>query len=647
MDTNTIKKEIVREPRSAMFKHGGWRKLLAKHRTLYITIFELFSIVFGYYLAFLVRFDFKIPDDQIKVFLTTLPFLIVARFIGYFIFKISSNSWLYPGMSDLMDIMKAAVTGSAVFIAMMVFIFRLEGYPRSVLLIEMLLNMTLIGGTKYTIRYIRENRRSGFPKKSKNALIVGAGRAGILTLNEIKASSDLGIQVVGFVDDDPGKKGMMIQGIPVRGSSEDIPALIKEYDVDEVIIAIPSAPYKKIMRIKNIAMKENVEIKVLPTLRKLLSGDLLSYNGQNVSFDELLGRRITTFKRESDFRLLEQEIRNKTVVVTGAGGSIGSELCKQIAEFKPRMLIMYERHECSLYNIEMKLKRDYPKIEILPVLGDILDREKLQDLFSCYKIDLIYHAAAYKHVPMMEREPFEAVKNNIIGTRNVAECAVEYDVEKFVLISTDKAVKPANVMGTTKRIAELIVQSLNNYNKTRFISVRFGNVIGSNGSVIPLFKKQIAQGGPITVTHPEVTRYFMSISEAVQLVMTAGAMGKGGEIFLLDMGEPIRIVDLAKELIKKSGLDPERDIDIVYTGLRPGEKLHEELYWQGEGIIPTENKKITMLKPNGRIGYQLFEQIDTLEKSVMNKDSSGVLKVLKELVPESNLYENGVLQASL
>jgi len=401
------------------------------------------------------------------------------------------------------------------------------------------------------------------------------------------------------------------------------------------------------MRIKKITQKENVKIKVLPTLKKLLSGEVLSMNGYDVSADELLGRRITAFKRESDYRLLENEIKDRIVMVTGAGGSIGSELCKQLAEYNPRMLILYERHECSLYNIEMKMRREYPNLEILPVLGDILDQEKLEEIFRAYKINLVYHAAAYKHVPMMEREPFEAVKNNILGTKMVAELSIDYNVDKFILISTDKAVKPANIMGTTKRVAELIVQALNNNNGVKFISVRFGNVIGSNGSVIPLFKKQIAQGGPLTVTHPEVTRYFMSISEAVQLVLTSGAIGKGGEIFLLDMGEPIKIVDLAKELIRKTGLEPGKDIDIVYTGLRAGEKLHEELYWKGEGIIPTENKKITMLKSNGRIDYQFFERINELEKSVKNKNSAEVFSILKVLVPESNLYENGVLQHSI
>jgi FlaA1/EpsC-like NDP-sugar epimerase len=339
---------------------------------------------------------------------------------------------------------------------------------------------------------------------------------------------------------------------------------------------------------------------------------------------------------------MKKEIEGKGVLVTGAGGSIGSELCRQVAHFNPRLLILLDRYENTLYELEIDLKRKFPNQPILSVVGDILDPVKVNEILSGNKVNLVYHAAAYKHVPLMEREPTGAVRNNVFGTLNVAKLAVENHVDKFVLISTDKAVNPANIMGTTKRVAEMIVQGLSgNESGTKFIAVRFGNVIGSNGSVIPIFRRQIIEGGPVTITHAEATRYFMSISEAVQLVMTAGAMGTGGEIFLLDMGEPIKIIDIAAKLINFSGLKPGKDVEIVFTGLRPGEKLHEELYWQGEGIVPTENKKITMLKPNGLYPDRLNTQLKKLEESSHLSNIQGIYTLLKQIVPEAKIG-NGV-----
>ena len=337
---------------------------------------------------------------------------------------------------------------------------------------------------------------------------------------------------------------------------------------------------------------------------------------------------------------LEREVRNKTVLVTGAGGSIGSELCRQVAQHGPRLLILLERHENSLYDLELDLRKEFPDQAFLPVVGDILDAVKIDRLFGANNINLVYHAAAYKHVPMMEREPIEAIRNNVFGTLNLARLARTHGVEKFILISSDKAVRPTNMMGTTKRVAELIMKGMLG-GSTKFVAVRFGNVLGSNGSVIPVFRKQIANGGPVTVTHPEATRYFMSIPEAVQLVMVAGTLGDGGEIFLLDMGEPVRIIDLARRLITLSGFQPDKDVEIVFTGLRPGEKLHEELYWQGEGIVPTENKKITMWKPNGLDAATLFSQLTELEKSIEANDLGRVITTLGDLVPEAEIGIGG------
>lgn len=617
-----------------MVSNGEMGKYFIRYRFWFILLFQLFAIVFSYTASFLIRFDLSLPEEYHQIFLKALPLLLISRIFSYYYFRIHTGSWRFVSIKDLMDTIKAVLLGSVLFLIQMVFIYRLQDFPRSIFIIEALLSLTLMGGSRFMIRYCYETKNKTIHKTLKYALIAGAGKAGVLILNELKANDNIGIHVVGFVDDNPYKKGTNIQGIPILGSTEDIPDLVKRHNIDEVWIAIPSASYKDIIRIKNIALSTPVTTKVLPGLEKLIQGDAFMSQFTDVACDDLLGRRVLKFCRETDYKLIENEIKDKAVLVTGAGGSIGSELCRQIAQFFPRILIMYERYENSLYEIELELRKEFPEQKLLPVIGDILDTRKFIRILHENNVNLIYHAAAYKHVPMMEREPIEALQNNIIGTLNVAKLAVENNVSKFVFISTDKAVNPANIMGATKRVAELIIQGLNG-NGTKFIAVRFGNVIGSNGSVIPLFKKQISEGGPITVTHPEVSRYFMAISEAVQLVMVAGAMGEGGEIFLLDMGEPIKIMDLARELIKLSGLEPEKDIDIVFTGLRPGEKLHEELYWQGEGIVSTENKKITMLKQNGVCPNDLFFKINMLEEYEIAEDIDGILKLLKEIVPES------------
>ncbi len=613
-------------------------KYLSRYRFLLILIFQLFTIISALTLAFLIRFDFSFPPEYYLIFLKALPLLIVSRITAYFYYKIHCGSWRFVSIRDLMDTIKAVLLGSILFLALMVFIYRLQDFPRSIFISESVLSLMFIGGSRFIVRYYCEAKNKVNPKNIRYALIAGAGKAAFLLLNEIRTNPGLGIRVVGFVDDNPYKKGTNIQGIPVLGSSNDIPELAKKYDIDEVIIAIPSAPYKDIVRIKNIALSANLNTKLLPSIGKLVKEEKITGQLKEVSCDELLGRRTLKFCRETDKKLLEDELKERRVLVTGAGGSIGSELCRQIIQFNPALLVLYERYENSLYELELELRKEFPEQKLLPVIGDINDTEKFGKILKENSIELIYHAAAYKHVPMMEREPIEAVRNNVIGTMNIAKLAIENNVDKFVFISTDKAVNPSNIMGTTKRVAELIVQALNN-NRTKFVAVRFGNVIGSNGSVIPLFKKQIAEGGPVTVTHPEVSRYFMAISEAVQLVMTAGAMGSGGEIFLLDMGKPIKIVDLAMELIRKHGLEPGRDIDIVFTGLRPGEKLHEELYWQGEGIIPTDNKKITMLRQNGIYYDNLFSKIELLKECTTKGDVKDIIRLLKEIVPESTIRD--------
>ncbi len=615
---------------------GILSRFLLRYRTFFILLFQLAVVVLSYTASFYIRFEFSMPYQYFRMYYETLPLIIISRMAAYYLYGIHTGSWLFVSIQDLMDTIKSVMLGSIVFIIAMVFIYGLEEFPRSVFIFEALLNVMLIGGSRFTIRYYHEFRKGAAPKMRKYVLVAGAGRAGVVILNEIRANPGMGIQVVGFVDDNPYKRGTSIQGVPVLGGIEDIPELVKRHGIDEVIVAIPSSGYKNLVRIREIAKSAGVETMIFPSLGKLILDHAFEAQIRDVSYDDLLGRDVLKFRRESDYRLLKGEIRAKSILVTGAGGSIGSELCRQVAYFRPRILILYERHENSLYDLEIELRRKFPDQQILPVVGDILDSRKLDEVLRANNVDLIYHAAAYKHVPMMEREPIEAVRNNVIGTLNVSRLAVKNRVSKFVMISTDKAVNPANVMGATKRVAELVVQGLNGEG-VKFIAVRFGNVIGSNGSVIPLFKKQIAEGGPITVTHPEITRYFMAINEAVQLVMTAGAMGEGGEIFLLDMGEPVRIVDLAVDLVRRSGLEPGKDIDIVFTGLRPGEKLSEELYWKGEGIVPTENKKITMLKPNGTDSKHVLHKVQELADRARKDDVEAVLKLLREIVPEATL----------
>jgi FlaA1/EpsC-like NDP-sugar epimerase len=617
-------------------KTTSLNNFVLRYRLIFITLTQIFLIVISYIGSFSLRFDFQIPQTYLVVLIKTLPFLLACRLLTYYLYRLHSGWWSFVSMYDLKSITKAVLSGSILFILGIVFVYGTTGYPRSVLIIEAILNFILVGGVRFLTRLIKEEYTKITPKQISYALILGAGKAGALLLNEIRTNPKIGIRVVGFIDDDPIKKNAHIQGIPVLGASKDIPHLVKKYTIDEVIISIPSASYKMISSTVRLIKECGVVAKVLPSL-----GELIAKNGflnqlRDVPYDELLERPILKFRREKDLSIIKKDIENKTIVITGAGGSIGSELSRQIAALNPHALILYDRNENNLYHIELELTKSHPNCNLIPTLGDISDIKKFNDTLAMHQVNQIYHTAAYKHVPMMEREPLEAVRNNILGTKNIAERAASHNIEKFVLISTDKAVKPKNIMGITKRICEMILQSLSG-SGTKFIAVRFGNVIGSNGSVIPLFKEQILVGGPVTVTHPDASRYFMTISEAVQLVLTAGAMGQGGEIFLLDMGTPIKIVDLARRLIKNSGLTPEKDIEIHYTGLRPGEKLHEELYWKGEGIVPTSNKKITMLRPADFDKEFFFSQIAHLEKIETENNKHDLLEILKSIVPEASL----------
>jgi len=619
------------------------RLILLSKRRFCITVIQILIVCAGYWSAFLLRFDFQIPPDKQVILFKTLPLLLVCRLSAYFLFRLNSGWWRFVSMQDLMNITKAIVLGTVLFLAGLVFVYSLgtNPFPRSLIISEALINFVLIGGIRFGVRWFREVFMKTKIKQRKYVLIVGAGKAGTQLLREIRINPIMGIDVVGFIDDDPFKKNIYFQGVKVLGACKDIPTLVKDLDIDEIFLSIPSAGYKTVTSIMDAIKRCGIPVKTLPSMAELIDKNGLWKQLRNVETNELLGRPVLKFRREKDIQLLANEIENMVVMVTGAGGSIGSELCRQIAQRKPKLLVLYERSETPLYLLELELKRKFPQCTLLSIIGDISNEEKLNKVMVCFKINLIYHAAAYKHVPMMERDPIEAIRNNILAVRKIAQVAKKNNVEKFIYISTDKAVNPTSIMGATKRVGELIMQALDG-NKTKFIAVRFGNVIGSNGSVIPLFKEQIEHGGPITITHPETSRYFMAISEAVQLVMSAAAMGEGGEIFLLDMGEPIKISDMATKLIKSSGLKPGKDIEIKYIGLRPGEKLHEELYWLGENIVQTPNKKITMLKTTTVTKECLFSQISSLEKLVQANSNKKLLDILKNLIPESNLNsDNG------
>lgn len=608
---------------------------LLKSKPYLIMLTQLFLAVVGYVLAFCLRFDFNVPRDQMVILLQTLPLLLICRMTAYFLYKLNSGCWRFVGMVDLINISKAVCLGTMLFLIGLVFFYGLGGYSRPIVVIEGVLNLMFLGGIRFGVRWFRETFSKTTPKKLSYVLIAGAGKAGTQLLNEIRLNPHLGMRVVGFIDDDGRKRNAYIQGVQVLGNCRALARIVKSHDIDEVIIAIPSAGFKRISAIMTTVKQCGIKVKVLPNLLDLVQKDGLWAQLRDVPADELLDRPVLRFRRSSDFKMLKNEIQGNNVLITGSGGSIGSELARQAAMLKPKVLVLYERNENDLYFLELELKQRFPKCNLVPVIGDILNRAKFDQTVFRYKVDLIYHAAAYKHVPMMEREPFEAVRNNIMVTRIVAETAVANHVEKCVYISTDKAVKPSSIMGATKRVGEMVMQGFSG-NGTKFIMVRFGNVLGSNGSAIQLFKKQIARGGPVTVTDPQVTRYFMSVSEAVQLVMTAGAIGSGGEIFLLDMGKPIKISEMARKLIESSSLVPGKDIEIKYIGLRPGEKLHEELYWKGENTVPTNNKKITMLETNGFCRDALFAQLKLLEEGVRESNSEKLMKVLTALVPEGS-----------
>ena len=584
-------------------------------------------------LAFLLRFDGSVPADFWAAHVATLPWLLLARTGGFMAFGQFRGLWRYASLYDLRLIVMAVLSSSAGFFVLVRWVLAQPDYPRSVYLIDGLVLIALLGTFRMARRAYHEMRMS---PGGKRVLIVGAGNAGVLIVREMLSNADYNYQPIGFVDDAPGKQGERIHGVPVLGKRADLARVIERTRPDDVLIAMPSVAPAVIQEVVRALQPFHLNINTLPSLSEIVTGKVAVAQIRKLAIEDLLARPPVGL----DPARVRQLVAGRCVMVTGAGGSIGSELCRQIAALGPKTLVLYERYENSLFAIANELQDRWPALDVRSLVGDVCDGGRLTSVLARYPPHVIFHAAAHKHVPLMELSPSEAVKNNVFGTQQLVEAASKSGVERFILISTDKAVNPTSVMGVSKRVAEMIVQSKNTSSRTAFAAVRFGNVLGSNGSVVPRFLEQIKAGGPVTVTHPDMRRYFMLIPEAVHLVMHAAAMAEGGEVFVLDMGEQIKVLDMARTLIRLSGFVPEQDIPITFTGLRPGEKLYEELVGSEESVEPSGMEKINRLQRDHPVdAASLDRRLAELRRCVAEENlggsqcQCGVLSVLRELVP--------------
>ncbi len=609
---------------------------ILRSRNFYFIFFlDAVLIAMAYVFSYWLRFDGVIAPDRLANIKDTVLFVIPVKLVCLFFFGLYRGMWRYTGLNDLKNIFLGVSCSSAVIVMVILFLYRFEGFSRSVYAIDWGLTLFVIGGARIAIRLyfsggVLPYKETSNHKKNplKRLLILGAGDAGEKVLREIREMPWLNIHPVGFLDDDPDKQGKTIHGVQVLGGVGDLGKVKEEYD--EILIAMPAVRGNKMREIVLLCEKSGKTFRTVPGIWELVEGRVSVKTTRRVRMEDLL-------KRE-EIRLNEDDIRrhigDKRVMITGAGGSIGSELVRQICSFHPQGLALLEVSEENLFNIEMECRQRYGFVSLSSYLVDIKNRNNVDRILKTFCPDVIFHAAAYKHVPIQELNPWEAVFNNIVGTRNLVESASENKVDRFILVSTDKAVRPTNVMGATKRAAEILVQCMNGTSQTIYMAVRFGNVLWSSGSALSLFQKQISHGGPVTVTHPEMVRYFMSIPEAVQLILQSGTMGTGGEVFILDMGESIRIVDLAMDLIRLNGYEPERDIPIQYIGLRPGEKLYEELITEGEGIVATDHEKVFALKAESCDQQGFKKQVDELISIAGTYDAVAIKKKLQEIVPE-------------
>lgn len=601
-------------------------------RRIILMLLDVLCIVLAGYGALLLRFNGPVPNEYLNNLTVMLVPMIACGLIIFYYFRLYHSLWQFASISELKNILYATITDSLVNICILELFDK--NLPRSSYFIYFMLLTMFLGGSRFTYRLLRlkKNRLSfGFLKERRDlekVMIIGAGLAGEKVYREIVNSNEVYKQVMCFIDDDPSKRGRTVHGTAIYGGREKIIEAAEKFEIEEILVAIPSADKKELADILNICKETKCKIKRLPGIYQLLNGDIRISDFKEVEVQDLLGRDPIEVNLED----IMGYVTDKTVMVTGGGGSIGSELCRQIAANKPKQLIIVDIYENNAYDIQLELKDKYPELNLEVMIASVRNTKKVEMLFERFHPEIVYHAAAHKHVPLMEDSPNEAVKNNVFGTLNVVRAADKYKSRRFILISTDKAVNPTNVMGATKRICEMIVQSYNRKSKTEFVAVRFGNVLGSNGSVIPLFKRQIKMGGPVTVTHPDIIRYFMTIPEAVSLVLQAGAYAKGGEIFILDMGKPVRIADMAKNLIKLSGYEPDVDIKIEYTGLRPGEKLYEELLMKEEGLEETPNNLIHIGKPIELNEEEFFEKLKELKEDAY-EEIEDIRPFIQELVP--------------
>lgn len=608
--------------------------MLDKFRKPIILAFDILSINVSMALAFAIRLDWQLTRPLLFLCMYSMILSTIMRITLFAIFGIYRWSFRYASISEAINILKAVTIGTLLLIAAAFFTQRTE-MGRSVLLIDYLICLFLIGSSRFLPRILIKFRHYDSPNLKK-VLIIGAGAAGEMVVREIDNAKKRIYQPVGFIDDDPNKLYARIHGVKVLGKTDSIKDIVKDYNIEEIIIAIPTASGKVVRDIISKCEKTEVKIKTVPEMHKILTGEITIQQIRDVKPEDLLGRESVKINTED----ISAFIKDKVILITGAAGTIGSELSKQIVKFNPRQLVLVDLNENDVYFLEMELKANYPYIKFISIIGDIKDIGLLKSTFSKYRPNIVFHSAAHKHVPLMEENPIAAVKNNIIGTRNVMYAAEHYGVDRFVMISTDKAVNPTSVMGASKRIAEMMIQTKAKKSRTKFMAVRFGNVIGSNGSVVPIFMQQIKRGKPITVTHPDVKRFFMTASEAAQLVMQAGAIGKSGEILILDMGEQIKIYDLAKNLIILSGLDPEKDVEIKFVGLRPGEKLQEEILLDIENDKATRHDKIYTAQPNNFDPVKLHKDIKTLEQLANLMTEDKIKEKIKEMIP-TYMYNKG------
>jgi FlaA1/EpsC-like NDP-sugar epimerase len=627
------------------------RKQLRKINFWIVLTLDCLLLLAAHLLAYAIRFEGQLAA-QLQNIIAVLPWLLSFKVVIFYCSGLYRGMWRYTGLTDLLNVLKASGVATFVALGCLVVFNRFEGFSRSVFLLDGLLTFLFIGGLRMGMRLYYQHAfgfrfamgRVETASHRKKILIVGAGDAAEKLVREIQDNRSLPYKVVGFLDDDHRKIGNCIHGIPIMGPIAELHETIAKTQAQEILIAIPSASRDQMGRIVELCRTSGVKYKTLPGLGEIINDKVSIKAIRDVSYKDLLGRPPVRLELER----IDRIIKSRCVLVTGAGGSIGSELCRQIIRFQPSLLILLDAGEENLYQIEMEIKHEHGFTNYLTVLAQVQEPDLLEHVFTKYQPAIVFHAAAYKHVPMIEQNPWEAVFNNVLATRRLIEISVLHRVDRFILVSTDKAVRPTNVMGASKRLTEKIMQAYCeaidraelDQAQTRFMAVRFGNVLGSSGSVIPLFRRQIELGGPVTVTDPEMTRYFMSIEEAAQLILQAGSMGEGGEIFILEMGTPVRIGQMARDLVRLCGKEPDTEIEIKYIGLRPGEKLYEELITEGEGIVPTKHEKIMVLKGKGCDLDKLSPALYRLEERANAHDAVGIKKILKDLIPEYTPQEN-------